>query len=71
MTQLSGKQRQEVKIKDGDEVIWTRPIRCHFLHLPEVKDEAVSFVEAAPGHLHLLGTNVALPFDLVQPVHGP
>lgn len=40
-------------------------------HLSEVEDEAVSFVEAAPGQLHLLGTDVAFPFDLVQPVHRP
>lgn len=40
-------------------------------HLSEVKDEAVSFVEAAPGQVHLLGTDVALPFDLVQPLHRP
>lgn len=40
-------------------------------HISEVKDEAVSFVEAAPRQLHLLGTDVAFPFDLVQPLHGP
>ena len=40
-------------------------------HLSKVEDEAVSFVEAAPGQLHLLGTDVAFPFDLVQPVHRP
>lgn len=40
-------------------------------HLSEVEDEAVSFVEAAPSQLHLLGTDVAFPFDLVQPVHRP
>lgn len=40
-------------------------------HLSKVKDEAVPFVEAAPGQLHLLGTDVAFPFDLVQPVHRP
>lgn len=38
-------------------------------HLPEVEDEAVALVEAAPGQRHLLGTDVALPFDLIQPVH--
>lgn len=43
----------------------------HVTHLAEVQDEAVSFVEAAPGQLHLLGTDVAFPLDLVQPVHGP
>lgn len=37
-------------------------------HLPEVEDEAVPLVEAAPGQRHLLGTDVALPFDLIQPV---
>lgn len=40
-------------------------------HLSEVKDEAVALVEAAPGQLHLLGTDVAFPFDLVQPLHRP
>lgn len=40
-------------------------------HLSEVEDEAVSLVEAFPGQLHLLGTNVAFPFDLIQPVHCP
>lgn len=40
-------------------------------HLPKVEDEAVAFVDAAPGQCHLLGTNVALPFDLIQPVHSP
>lgn len=45
-------------------------VSCH-PHLPKVEDETVSPVEAAPGQLHLLGTNVAFPFDLVQPVHRP
>lgn len=40
-------------------------------HLSKVEDEAVSLVEAAPGQLHLLGTDVAFPFDLVQSVHRP
>ena len=40
-------------------------------HFSEVEDEAVSLVEAAPGQLDLLGTDVAFPFDLVQPVHRP
>lgn len=40
-------------------------------HLSKVQDEAVSLVEAFPGQLHLLGTNVAFPFDLIQPVHCP
>lgn len=40
-------------------------------HFSEVEDEAVSLVEAAPGQLNLLGTDVAFPFDLVQPVHRP
>lgn len=42
-------------------------------HLSKIKDEAVALVEAAPAQLHLLGTDVAFPFDLVQPVHrsGP
>lgn len=38
-------------------------------HLSKVEDETVAFVEAAPGQCHLLGTDVALPFDLIQPVH--
>lgn len=40
-------------------------------HLSNVEDEAVAFVEAAPGQCHLLGTNVALPLDLIQPVYSP
>lgn len=40
-----------------------------FPHLPKVQDEAVPFVEAAPGQLHLPGSDVAFPLDLVQPLH--
>lgn len=40
-------------------------------HVSKVEDEAVAFVEAAPGEFHLLGTNVALPFDLIQPGFSP
>lgn len=39
-------------------------------HRSEIEDEAVSLVEALPGQLHLFGTDVALSFDLVQPLHG-
>lgn len=40
-------------------------------HLPKVEDKAVTLVEAAPGQHHLLGADVALPFDLIQPLHRP
>ena len=37
-------------------------------YIPQVQDEAVPFVEAAPAKLHLFGSDVPLAFDLVQPL---
>lgn len=47
------------------------PLSLPLAHLSQVQDEAVSLVEALPAQHHLLGTDVALPFDLVQPVDRP
>lgn len=50
-------------------------MQCVFLatpaapHLAQVQDEAVSLVEAAPRQLHLLGSDVAFAFDLVEALH--
>lgn len=35
-------------------------------HLSQVNDEAVSFVEASPGHVHLHGSDVMTTFNVQQ-----
>lgn len=49
---------------------------CHFIltyyllpvldHLSQVNDEAVSFVEAGPGHFHFRGSDVVTAFNVQQ-----
>lgn len=49
---------------------WKSPEASYFIwtsdHLSQVDDEAVSLVEAGPGHFHLCGSDVVTAFHMQQ-----
>jgi len=44
-------------------------VRFRYPYLPQVYNKAVSFVEAAPGHLHLSGSDGPPALDVQQTLH--
>lgn len=44
-------------------------VRFIYPYLPQVYNKAVSFVEAAPGHLHLSGSDGPPALDVQQTLH--
>lgn len=43
--------------------------RAGTTHISQVQNEAVTIVEAVPGHRHLSGTDYTASFDLEEPLH--